>query len=469
MNQIIKPKLDYILFRSESWRWLLLIGIYVAFPYWIAASTLNENNEENAMKLSLEQAKEYALEHSIKIKTAMADLEIAEKQIWEITSTGLPQLDASVGYQYYFNIPTSLVPAEFFGGEPGEFAEIQFGIEQNLNASATLSQLLFDGSYIVGLRAARIFKELANQNLKRSEIEIRSTVTESYLLVLLSRENLEIVQQNLGNMQQTLTETEQIFKAGFTDPINVDQLKLAVANMKNTIANLERQNTVTLNLLKFQLGFDISLPIELTDSLEGLFESIALEAESVAQFEIDNHIDLQIMRSQQTMDFMSMRREQSFMLPRLSASYTYQQMAMRNEFNFFKTNEPWFPTSFLAVNLDIPIFSSGNRSSRIQQAKLKLEKSELATAETAQMLKLQMQQARADFETAQEKYGNEKENLSLAQRILQRTTIMHREGLASSLELTQANDQFLMTQANFLNSIFELLNARNNIQKARGI
>jgi outer membrane protein len=469
MNQISKPKKDFNLFRSEFWRWRSMMWVFLVFPYWVAAGSFNQNNEENAMKLSLEQAKQYALEHSIKIKTAVADLKIAEKQIWEITATGLPQIDANVGYQYYFDIPTSLVPAEFFGGEPGEFAEIQFGIEQNLNASATVSQLLFDGSYIVGLRAARIFKELANQNLKRSEIEIRATVTESYLLVLLSRENLEIVRQNLSNMQRTLTETEQIFKAGFTDPINVDQLKLSVANMKNTIANLERQNTVTLNMLKFQLGFDLSMPIELTDSLEGLFESIALEADSVAQFDVDRHIDLQILLSQQTMDFMAMRREQSFSLPRLSASYTYQQMAMRNEFSFFKTNEPWFPTSFLAVNLDIPIFSSGNRASRVQQAKLNLEKSELATEEAGQMLKLQMQQARADFETAQEKYGNEKENLSLAQRILQRTTIMHREGLASSLELTQANDQFLMTQANYLNSIFELLNARNNIQKARGI
>lgn len=469
MSQINNLKENYNMFRFESMRWLLLFWVSVAFPFLVAANSINETGGESMLKLTLEQAKQYALEHSLKIKTALADVKIAEKKIWEITATGLPQFDASVGYQYYFNIPTSLVPAEFFGGHPGDFAEIQFGIEQNLNASATVSQLLFDGSYIVGLRAARIFKELANQNMKRSEIEIRSAVTESYLLVLLSRENLEIVRQNLSNMKKTLADTEQIFKAGFTDPINVDQLTLSVANMKNTIANLERQNMVTLNLLKFQLGFDISSPIELTDSLEGLFEAISLEAENIVQFETENHIDLKIMLSQQTMDFMTLRREQSFALPRLSVSYTYQQMAMRNEFSFFKSTEPWFPTSLFALNLNIPVFSSGYRASRVQQAKLKLEKSELATNQVSQSLKLQMQQARTDFETAHEKYGNEKENLLLAQKILQRTTIMHREGLASSLELTQANDQFLLTQANYLNSIFELLNARNNIQKARGI
>jgi len=418
--------------------------------------------------LSLEQAINYALEHNLNMKTARADLRIAEKQIWEITATGLPQVDATVGYQNFFDIPTSLVPAEFFGGQPGDFAEIQFGIKQNLNASATISQLIFDGSYIVGLRAARIFRELANQNLQRSEIEIKNQVTEAYLLVLLTRDNVSITQQNLSNLQKTLRETEQILKAGFTDPINVDQLKLTVANMRNAIATLERQHKITTNLLKFQLGIDIDADIELTDSLEGLFETLAGEAVA-KDFNPSGHIDYKLMLSQQTMDLMALRREQSFALPRLSASYTYQQMAMRNEFNFLKANEPWFPTSFFAVSLNIPVFSSGFRASRVQQAKLQLEKSSLATLQVEQSLKLQMQQAQADYETALAKFNNETENLSLAQRIMQRTTIMHREGLASSLELTQANDQLLATQANYLNAMFELLNAKNNIQKAKGI
>jgi outer membrane protein len=434
----------------------------------VLSTPIFAQTDGGTIRLSLEEAKKYALTHNLNMQTARADLKIAEKQIWEITATGLPQVDAVVGYQNFFDIPTSLVPAEFFGGQPGDFAEIQFGIKQNLNASATISQLIFDGSYIVGLRAARIFRELATQNLQRSEIEIKNQVTEAYLLVLLTRDNLNITQQNLSNLQKTLRETEQILKAGFTDPINVDQLKLTVANMQNTIATLQRQQKITANLLKFQLGIDIDQNIELTDSLDGLFEVLAGEAVA-GDFNPGAHIDYKLMLSQQTMDLMALRREQSFVLPRLSASYTYQQMAMRNEFNFLKANEPWFPTSFLAVNLNIPIFSSGFRASRVQQAKLQLEKSSLATRQVEQSLKLQMQQALADYETALEKFNTQKDNLGLAQRIMQRTTIMHREGLASSLELTQANDQLLATQANYLNAMFELLNAKNNIEKARGI
>lgn len=448
---------------------LIILKVFLIFSMILVLYTGHAQTHEEVLSLSLQKARQYAHDHSVEMKTARTDLKIAEKQIWEITATGLPQIDASMGYQYYFDIPTSLVPAEFFGGQPGEFAEIQFGIEQNLNATATVSQLIFDGSYIVGLRAARIFKELANQNLKRSELEVRNRVTETYLLALLSSENLSIIEQNLTNLKHTLAETEELFKAGFTDAINVDQLKLTVANLQNYISNLQRQKTITENLLKFQMGVDIDKSIAFTDSLEELFSNISPEATGAIDFEPERHIDYKVMLSQQNMDFMAMRREQSFSLPRLSASYTYQQMAMRNEFNFFESGLPWFPTSFFAVNLNIPVFSSGYRTSRVQQARLALEKSKLATDQVAQSLKLQMQQATAEFNSALEKYGSEKDNLSLAQRILQRTTIMHREGLATSLELTQASDQLLATQANYLNALFELLNARNNIEKARGI
>jgi outer membrane protein len=444
---------------------VIFLAFFLIFPFGNSASGQENKTFE---KLSLEQARSYAAAHSIEMQTARADLQIANRQVWEITATGLPQVNASVGYQYFLDVPTSLIPAEFFGGNPGEFEEIQFGTEQNLSASLTVNQMIFDGSYIVGLRASRIFRELASQNMKRSEIEVRNMVTETYLLSLMASQNLDIVRQNLINMERSLFETIKIYEAGFTDPINVDQLKLAVSNMKSTIANLERQNQITVNLLKFQLGMDMSTDLELTDSLEGLFGQLSLEAGLYNSFNPDQHIDFQIMKSQEGMSLMTLRREQSFYLPSLSASFTRQEMAMRNEFNFAQSGQPWFPTTFFAINLNIPIFSSGFRSSRVSQKSLELEKSKLATLQVSQSLELQMQRAISDWQAALEKYQNEKDNLGLAERILDRTKIMQREGLASSLELTQANDQYLTTQANYLNSLFELLNAKNNIEKAAG-
>ncbi len=430
--------------------------------------TPDKARAQEPVQLSLDQAIEYALEYNYELNNAKADASIASRQVWEITASGLPQVSGTLGYQYFTDIPTNLVPAEFFGGEEGEFAEIQFGTEQNLTATLSVNQLIFDGSYIIGLRAARIFRALSLQIYERSEMEIKSSVMESYYLSLATSQNLEIMSGNLSNLEKTLYETEKLFEQGFTDAINVDQLKLTVANLKNSISGMARQKKLTLDLLKFQIGIDVSREVILTESLEDLFAAISLETISVQEFNPQNHIEFRIMQSQEQMQLMSMRREWSFYLPTISAFYTRQENAYRNEFNFFQGSQPWFPTSILGVNINIPIFSSGLRHSRVQQARLELDKAKMNTRMVEQSLLLQKQEASNNIQTAMEQYNTEKDNLQLARRILDRTTIMYREGLASSLELTQASDQLLTTQANYINAMFEMLNASNRLKKALG-
>ncbi len=439
---------------------LLVSGISVSFA--------NPGDAGAPMELSLEEARQYAADHSYSMRKARADLKIAERQIWETTAAGLPQINASVGYNYYLDIPTSLVPAEFFGGEPGEFAEIQFGTEQNVTATASVEQLIFDGQYIVGLRASRIFRDLANQSLQRSEAEVKQVVTETYLLALLARENLRVVSENLRHMEQQLHETRELLREGFTDPINVDQLQLTVSNIKNRFAALERQDEMTSSLLKFQLGMDMDKELVLTDKLEDLHGVLLADLSLISDFTPQNHVDYRITRSQENMSLMVLRREQSAYLPSLSASFTRQEMAMRDEFNFFDGDQSWFPSTYFGINLTIPIFSAGMRSSRVQQARLELEKSRTEREEVYQFLDLQMQEAMANYHTAREQYANEQENMELATRIFDRTTTMFREGMATSLELTQANDQMITTRANYYQALFEVLNAENNMLRALG-
>ncbi len=428
----------------------------------------NQAAATSPVKLSLQEAQKMAVEYGYEMRTASADLQIAERQIWETTAAGLPQVSASIGYNYFLDIPTSLIPAEFFGGEPGEFTEIQFGTQHNMTATASLEQLIFDGQYIVGLRAARIYRDLAEQSLQKSMLEVRKTVKETYYLALLASENLQIVRQNLQVMEKWLWETERMLEAGVTDPINVDQLQLAVSNIRNGISSLERQRLLTMNLLKYQMGLDLQTQIELTDDFESLFEKALSEMAVTEQLDKAQHIDYLLAGSREAMSLMVLRREQSSYLPSLSASFIRQEMAMRDGFNFFDSSRSWFPATYFAVNLNIPIFSSGMRSSQVQQARLELEKSRIAREQISKVLELEMQEALATLDTAQEQYLNEKSNLELASRILTRTNIMFREGMASSLELTQANDQLLTSQTNYLNAMFELLNAQNKLEKALG-
>lgn len=426
------------------------------------------NGPGDILDLSLEQARAHALEHSAAMQRARADLQIADRQVWETAAAGLPQVSASLGYNYFIDIPTSLIPTEFFGGEAGDFQEIQFGTQHNLTATASVEQLLFDGQYIVGLRASRIFRELAGQNLVRSRLEIKNTVTESYFLALLARENRFSLLESLENMRRMLEESQQLLQEGFTDPINVDQLRLSVSGMENRLNALERQEELTLRLLKFQLGVDQEQKLHLSDSLERLHERLTQDGWGNDSLDLLQHVDYKIARSQEQMRLMALRREQSAYLPSLSASFVRQEMAMRDSFNFLDGEKPWFPSTYFAVNLNIPIFSSGMRSSRVQQARLELDKAVIDRRELSQALILQLEEASARLRTASENYMNERENVRLAERILERTGIMYREGMASSLELTQANDQLVNTRSNYHAAIYDMLSARNDLEKALG-
>jgi outer membrane protein len=447
--------------KTRCWqKVLMLIFMLITSPVALMA--------QQPAQMSLEQAIDHALKHNYEILNARADANIAQRQVWEITADGLPQVNGAVGYQYFIDIPTTLLPMEIFGGPAGEFQPVKFGLTHNLNASLSVTQLVFDGSYIVGLQAARVYRELARRGYEKSEIEVRSLVTETYYIALATSQNLDIVKQNLGNLENTLRESEVLFEQGFTDAINVDQLRLTVSNLKNNITSLTRQKAFTLDLLKFQVGMKVDQPLELTDNLQQLLGKLSLESLMASQFDHQVHIDYKLMMSQERMALMAMRRQKSFYLPSLSASYVHQQTAQRNEFNFLQSDKDWFPVSIVGVHLNIPIFSSGLRWSRIQQAKLELEKAQTNTRMMEQNLLLQSQDARNQVSTALDKYNSEKENLELADRILRRTGIMHKEGLASSLELTQASDQFLTTQANYIQAVFDLLNANNRLQKALG-
>ncbi len=293
-------------------------------------------------------------------------------------------------------------------------------------------------------------------------------VTETYLLALLTASRLDIVIKNLANMEQTLFETGKISEAGFTDPINVDQLRLSVSNLKSQIANLERQYQITMNLLKFQMGTDLSKEIILTERLENLLNDLLLQASRSLAFDPASHIDYKLLSTREEFGAKALLREKSQHLPSLSVSFTRQEMAMRNEFNFLRTGFPWFPSTYLGVNMNIPIFSSGLRSSRVQQAKLELNKISLSLHDLEQSLLMQLEKARTDFDTAFEQYNNQKGNMELAESIMHRTQIMHKEGLSTSLELTQANDQLLQTQANYVAAMFELLHAKNQLEKSLG-
>jgi len=225
---------------------------------------------------SLEEAQSFAIENNLNIKNAEADVKLARKRVWETTAFGLPQVNGSVNYTDNLSLATVLMP-NFFEGKPDEMIEFQFGTQHNASASITANQLVFSGPYIVGLMAAKVYKQISLQNLEKTEIDIKELVTRNYYLVLLTEETKRTLVKNYRNTEKTYLETRAMFEQGFVEETDVDQLKVTLTTLNNSINSMERQEKLSRNMLKFQMGLDLEAPISLLDSLYGILGEINLQ------------------------------------------------------------------------------------------------------------------------------------------------------------------------------------------------
>jgi outer membrane protein TolC len=418
-------------------------------------------------ELSLKEVQEYAVKHSTATQNARLDVAMAKKKIWETTATGLPQVSAKVSYMNNLQIPTTLIPAEFLDpdAEPGTFIGVKFGTQHNATMSVTMDQLIFNGSYIVGLQASKIYLRLSREQLIKSEIDVKESVTNTYYLILLAEDNKKTLETSLGNLKKTLGETKELHKAGFVADTDVDQIQLSVTDMENAVRSMARQVEITYRLLKYQMGFELQKEIRLSQILEDILEEINSEELLTTGFKLFNHIDYQVVDTREKSLKLLLRREKTDYLPNISAFVTYSQMAMRDSFNFF-SKEKWFPSTAVGLNINIPIFSSGMRGARVAQAKMDLQRAVNLKQQVEDGLRLELLQARSVFTDGLEKTQSTKENVKLAKKIYDKTLIKYSSGIASSLELTQTHNQYLRAESNYTRAVVEFLNAKTRLDKA---
>lgn len=450
----------------------------------ITGITLSGRAQTKEIKyFSLKEAQDYAVNNSYTNKNSQIDVMMAKKKVWETKAIGLPQINGSVQYQDMLDIPTTLLPdfitpsvveinKRLFGLEPTsdipgtQFFPAKFGTQHNMSVGATLSQLIFSGQYIVGLQAIQTFYEMTNENKQKTDIETRQAVANTYTLLSVLKENIKVLKDMLPTTERMVFEADESFKNGLIDDITRDQVKLNLTIVHNNINALERNIDVTERLLKFQMGMEQTEAIALKDSVKGLINQLDLNPILTSGLNIDNHIDYRMIKTQEKVQWLNLRKEQSTYLPVISGFYTFQQKAMRNTFDIFDSKGVWYPTSIIGVQMDIPIFSSFSRQSKVKQARLALEKAQNLTKQVAQGLELTAEQSRTTFNSALEKYKEETDNYQLADNIFKKTNVKFKEGIASSTEVTLATNQFLSSEAGYYNSILELLIAKLNYEKA---
>ncbi|WP_298140116.1 TolC family protein [Flavobacterium sp.] len=429
------------------------------------ASILQAQEQKESYSFSLKQAIEHAIQNNYSVINANRDIEAAKQKKWETTTIGLPQINGAVGYVNNFELQKSLIPAEIFGGTPGTFQEVAFGTKHSMNASATLSQLIFDGSYLVGLQSAKTYLKISENAKVKTAQEIKEIVVNSYGNVLLADESILILQKNKGILEKTLSDTKEIYKNGLIEEENVEQLQITLSSINSSLENVKRQKTIANDMLKLILGINLENQLSLTDKLENLTLSNLDLAVLREEFNVTNNIDYQIGQNLQTSKELLLKLEKSKALPSLGAAVNFGYNAFGNEFQFFTSNQKWLNYSNLGINLNVPIFSSFGRSSRTQQAKIALEQSKTQLTETEQKLRLQFEKSKSDYEFSLEQLSTSKSNLNLAERIENKNQIKFTEGLSSSFDLTKAQEQLYSAQQNYLQAMLDVINKRASLEK----
>lgn len=435
-----------------------LITLLLVFP--LSSSLAQDTPTE----FSLEEAVLFALENNYSAINADRDIVDAQKQKWEVIATGLPQIDANISYQNQLEQPVTLIPAEFFDGEPGTFVPVVFNPPQSANATATLTQQIFDGSYIVGVQATRAFLSYSQNNKEKTAQEVRKAVVEAYGNVLLARETVTIAQNNIQTLNKTLFETQKLFENGLGDEESVEQLQITQASLESALKNAQRLEGITLQMLNLMMGLPIENNTILTENLDDLTRKQINPRLLESEFIMENNVDYKLVFNLNEQRYYELKLAKSRALPTLNAFVNYSYFAFADDFNFLNSDQEWFESSILGVDLKIPIFSSLKRDASTQRAKIAFEKAKTQLTETEEKIRLALDRARSDYIFSIEEYETKKKNLDLAERIENKNQIKYSEGLASSFELRQAQTQLYTAQQEYLQSMVNVINKKTDLE-----
>lgn len=410
------------------------------------------------LEFSLEEAVEHALLYNNTAQNSTSDVRLAQLQKWQTTSTGLPQINANISYNNWIQQQISLIPAEFFGGNAGEFTEVAFGTKQTMNGTLTISQKIFDGSYLVGLQAAKVYLEISKNAQEKTYSELRKVVTNAYGNILLTEENIKILNANIAVIEKNIEDLEKVYENGMTEEENIEQLQLTRSGLisaKNYNLTLKGLAYAMFNLT---IGVDTNATVVLSDSMEDLIALSEIKNTAIAKNSVENTIDFKIARNDLKSKELLLKLEKSKALPTINAFVNGTYSGNSNNFDFLDQSQKWFGASMFGLNMSIPLFSSLGRSALTQKAKINLEKSERDLNNLRQQILVKIKSAENDLSFAKQDLVNKKQGLDLAKRIEQKNQIKFFEGLASSFELSQAQTQLYTAQQQYIQAMLYVLN-----------
>ena len=431
----------------------LIIAIGISLPV-----TSQSQKGSGPMRFSLEEAKNFAITNSPVLLNSARDVEIAKKMIWENAATGLPQANLTSSYNYSPKLAG--LTQIFTGGDSTGGGSNPFGFTINPNDLKTsfimdvqVSQLIFSGQYIVGLHASKVYENLSRLANSKSKISLVESITDVYFGILVLHETKKVMDSTLAVVDKTHHETEQMYKNGFAQSTDVDQLRIQSLNILSSLSGIKRQIEFTERLLKFQMGLPIDQPIVLTDDIDRLTGILQLEAAAIDSFNIEDNIDYRMASTQEKLMKLNLQVRMAEFLPTLAGFYNRHEDFDKN---FFNDQSP----NMLGLSLRFPLWTSGQRLSQVGQARLEYMKAQTNKEQFSESLLIQYETALSAFLSARDVYAMQKENRDLSLRVYMRSIAKFREGLGSSLDMNQAQSQYFSAEGNYYNALMTLVSTK---------
>ena len=426
----------------------------------ITGSSLFAQSDTTELKLSLKEAQDYAIQNNKSVISARYDIAASRAAIWETISAALPSVDATGSFTDNLKLMTTLLPGDFFG-KPGEKVPVTFGSQFNSGGSIQASMLLFNAPLYVGIETTKLANKLSEKNLVKSEQDTRESVSTAYFLIIVSEESLRILDENIANLKETLKSTRAMYSAGMAEATDVDQMISNVTLVENARSSMQRTIELNYNLLRFQLGVTPETNIIITESLETLTAMINVDALLVQEFDHRQNVNFQLIEGQEQMSALNLKTQKAAVLPTLSGFYTYGTNGMGDKIGELQ----WFPNSMTGLQITVPIFASGQRYTKIKKAQINLDKAKTTKDMVTEQLLLQEKQLRFNLVNANQQYLSQKENVEVSKRVYASTENKFRQGMASSLELTQANQLYLQSENNYVSALLNLLQTKIALDK----
>jgi outer membrane protein TolC len=414
---------------------------------------------------SLKQCIEYAKQNNSNIKIAYLDADVSGKVVNEQIGKALPQIDLTGSLDDKLKITTQLLPGELMG-KPGTYVPVQFGTKYNVSAGLSLTQKIFDPSFWVGLKAAKISKSMSEQNIQKTDEQAIYDVGTAYYRASIIKKQLENLQIILAASERTLKSTELKYQNGLVKKIDVDKIKVSYNNTNSQVQQTELSYKQALNNLKYYMGMPVDSSIVISETLPDYTDASAQT--STNENFVENRVDYQIGKTNIALYEADKQNNISAYLPSLSFYANYSYQAMRSEFDFFKSGKEWYNSSAIGLELKIPIFSGFQRYSRVEQSQLNIEKAVENLKLTEQSIKVELSNYYIQFRNAIDNIKNEKENLALAESVYKNTQLEFSQGAGSSLDLVQTESSLRETQNNYYNKLLTLYIAKLDLEKSQG-